>query len=158
MSKTNLKFRTYKAVFPTALPFRRKGKQDRPNHFSVKLYVPAFKKKKTLLDPKRALYWYLQQTGQFINNIGKSEFNPFIAINRLHRNVPKLIISKWIVIQIAYESDSTLDKVIWDLLVSYTKRHLCSLLSVLEAADGSRETTFVRFHLRNIESSVYTYI
>ena len=92
LSKSSLKYVTLKTVFLTAITtFRRVGdiqalklgekyvsvqsqgvtflrqglsKTDRPNHISGKIFVPCYKENK-LLDPKRAITWYLKKTEPF---------------------------------------------------------------------------------------------
>lgn len=125
----DLKFLTYKIVFLTAITtFRRcsdiqalrigdgfvnvqkKGitflrpglsKQDRPNHYGRKIFVPYFKDNKKL-DPKRALAIYLKRTEE----MRKDEVKLFLATVKPFKPVTAQTISKWIVntIKMAYEN------------------------------------------------------
>lgn len=185
IAKTSLKYVTFKTVFLTAITtFRRTGdlqalkigegavsiqakgvtflrqglsKQDRPSHISSKIFLPSFKDNK-LLDPKRALYWYLKKTDQFRNDIKGRQNSLFLSYTKPHQKVTKQTLSRWIVkvIQMAYEDSSKKVKAhsTRSLGPSWALFNGASMQSVMEAADWSRETTFIRFYLRNVEPSV----
>ena len=173
-----LKYITWKAVFLTAittyrrasdiqalrlgagsmlkqrrgLTFIRRGlsKADRPNHICSKIFIPSFEGDKRL-DPTRILKFYLEKTKDF-----RKEENTglFLSIKEPHKTVTVQTISKWLVqiIKLAY-MDSNL-KVRGHstraLGPSWALYNGASIKSILEAADWSRESTFVKFYLRDI--------
>lgn len=88
------------------------AKQDRPGHFGTKIFVPGFNDEK-LLDPKRALTYYLKRTDDFRGeDRGGSKL--FLAISNPHKPVSCQTISTWIVntIQFAYNDKKNLSKLI----------------------------------------------
>lgn len=173
-----LKYLTWKAVFLTAittyrragdlqalalgtgnaliqrkgLTFVRKGlsKTDRPNHINPKIFVPAFEKDKKL-DPARVLRFYLKQTKSFRKD---ENSGLFLSVNEPHNVVTSQTISKWLVkvIKLAYLDTDLRVKghSIRAIGPSWALYNGASLKSILEAADWSKESTFIRFYLRDI--------
>ena len=68
------------------------AKQDRPSHVSSNIFVPAFTKD-NLLDPKRALTYYLRRMENFRN---ADRLKMYIAVNKPHKPVSCKTISRWI--------------------------------------------------------------
>ncbi|CAC5363446.1 unnamed protein product [Mytilus coruscus] len=68
------------SVHSRGVYFIREGlsKQDRPGHFGTKIFVPAFDAEK-LLDPKRALTYYLKSTDNFRSE-NRQDSKLFLAI------------------------------------------------------------------------------
>ena len=181
MSKTSLKFVTLKTVFLTAITtFRRVGdlqalrlgegavsvqnqgvtflrqglsKTDRPSHISPKIFVPCFKNNK-LLDPKRAITWYLKKTEPFRVKDGKDETSLFISFIKPHNRVSKQTISSWLVkvIQTAYDDKTKKVKAhsTRSVGLSWALLNGASIDSIMQAADWSRESTFMKFYLRTL--------
>ena len=134
------------------------AKQDRPTHYGRKIFVPAFSQNK-LLDPKRSLYFYLKKTEIFRHDTeGNDETKLFLAINEPHMPVSSQTISKWIVktIKMAYNGECGAVKGHSTRAIgtSWALYNGASIKSVLEAADWSRESTFTRFYLRDLEVQV----
>ena len=128
------------------------------NHFGSKIFVPAFAVNHRL-DPKRALYWYLKQTKVFrIKPDGNQEKKIFLALNKPHQPVSTQTISNWIVqtIKIAYEDKSVKVKAHSTRAIgpSWALYKGASMKSILDVADWSKETTFTKFYLRNIDVEV----
>lgn len=185
LRKASLKYVTWKTVFLVAITsFRRcsdiqslqlgegainvqsKGvtfirqglsKQDRPTHFGMKLFVPAFPENK-LLDPKRSLAIYVKQTEQFRRSGGKDEKNLFLAINSPHQPVTAQTISSWIVnvVRMAYKDPKKKIKGHSTRAVgpSWALFRGASVKSILDSADWSRESTFAKFYLRQLDVDV----
>ena len=134
------------------------AKQDRVNHFGSKIFVPAFAENHRL-DPKRALYWYLKQTKVLrIKLDGTQEKKIFLALNKPHQPVSTQTISNWIVqtIKMAYEDKSVKVKAHSTRAIgpSWALYKGASMKSILDVADWSKETTFTKFYLRNIDVEV----
>ena len=184
MKKADLKYITWKTVFLISITtFRRcsdiqalrlgegnisvhsKGvffvrdglaKQDRPGHFGAKIFVPGFSDDK-LLDPKRALTYYLKRTDEFRGeDRGGSKL--FLSISNPHKPVSCQTISNWIVniIQFAYDDKKKSVKAHSTRAIgpSWALYKGASMKSIMEAADWSRESTFTKFYLRNLTPSV----
>ena len=146
------------SVHSTGVFFIRHGlaKQDRPGHIGSKIFVPGFKENK-LLDPKRALLQYLKMTDNFRGE-DRSDSKLFLAINSPHNAVSSQTISNWIVstIQLAYNDKKKSVRAHSTRAIGPTWALYkgSSMRAIMEAADWSRESTFVRFYLRNLEPSV----
>ena len=138
--------------------FLRTGlaKTDRPNHQSNNIFVPHFPNDK-LLDPKRALTYYLRCTEKYRSVAGKDVVKLFLAINKPHQPVSQVTISRWLVSVIKY-SHCKLKKHSGKVTAHSTRSmgpswalfKGASLKQVLEAADWSRETTFTKHYLTNV--------
>lgn len=139
--------------------FIRQGlaKQDRPNHYGTKIFVPAFPENK-LLDPKRCLYFYLKKTEVFREKL-KDSNKLFLSLLEPHQPVSSQTISKWIVqtIHMAYENQKKSN------VKGHSTRALgpswalfngASVKSIIEAADWSKESTFCKFYLRDVDDCV----
>ena len=129
------------------------AKQDRPSHVSSNIFVPAFTKDK-LLDPKRALTYYLRRTENFRN---ADRLKKFIAVNKPHKPVSCKTISRWITdtIKFCYRTEGkTPGRVHGHQTRSYgpswARFKGTSSKDIMEAADWSRETTFVKYYLTDV--------
>ena len=182
LKQADLKFVTYKTIFLVAITtFRRfsdlqalrlgeeadkvqnrevtfirtgLSKQDRPGHVRNKIFVPAFKDSKKL-DPKRALFYYLKKTD---NLRAQNQLKLFVSIVKPHQPVSTQTISKWIVntIRMAYDRDIKTTGHSTRAIIgpSWALFKGASMHSILDAADWSKETTFTRFYLRDVDVSV----
>lgn len=182
----NLKLTTFKAVFLTAIcSFRRcsdlqslrlgegsvsvksrgitfirhgLAKQDRQSHFGATIFIPCYSVNK-LIDPKRALYFYLKKTEKFRKNAeGQDETKLFLSLCEPHKPVSCQTISKWIVntIKMAY-ADKTLrvkGHSTRSVGPSFALFNGASLKAVLEAADWSSESCFVKHYLKDTYANV----
>lgn len=186
LSKASLKLTTFKTIFLIAIStFRRCGdlqslklgegsvcvqkkgvtfirhglaKQDREKHYGTKIFVPAFPEN-NLLDPKRALYFYLKKTQVLrIKSDGTAEKKIFLALNKPHQAITAQTISNWIVqtIKMAYDDKTLKVKAHSTRAIgpSWALYNGASMKAILEAADWSKESTFINFYLRNIEVDV----
>ncbi|CAC5392070.1 unnamed protein product [Mytilus coruscus] len=140
------------------ITFIRHGlsKQDRQSHFGEKIHVPHFPERE-LLDPKRSIIIYLNKTKNIRQKLEASDkVKLFLAMKEPHKPVTSVTISSWIVqtIRSAYSNDNLKVKghstraiaPSWALYKgAWTK-------SILDAADWSSESTFVRFYLRDLDS------
>lgn len=139
------------------ITFIRHGlsKQDRQSHYGVKIQVPHYPEKE-LLDPKRAITHYLERTKDFRQNLKDNEKSKlFLALNSPHKPVTTGTISKWIVevVKFAYSGESLSVRAhstraiapTWALYNGATTK------SILDAADWSSESTFVKHYLRDME-------
>ena len=142
-----------------AITFIRKGlsKSDRPKHVNSKVVVPAFKQD-MLLDPVRVLKCYLSRTKKF-RNFGKDQakLGLFLSFVEPHNPVTSQTIAKWIVriIKLAYQVGVVDVKGHSTRAIgpSWALYNGASVNSILEAADWARESTFVRFYLRDVDSA-----
>lgn len=138
--------------------FVRQGlsKQDRPNHFGKKIFIPKFEGNK-LLDPNRALCKYLKRTEEFRQSEDGDITKLFLAVNKPHKPVTTQTISSWIVnmIRCAYQDSNKTVKAHSTRAIgpSWALFNGASLKDILDAADWSKETTFTRFYMREIVPS-----
>ena len=140
------------------ITFIRHGlsKQDRQSHFGIKIHVPHFPERE-LLDPKRAINIYLDKTKNSRQKLEPSDkVKLFLAINEPHKPVATVTISNWIVqaIKTAY-SDESLKVTAHStraIAPSWALYKGASTKSILDAADWSSESTFVKFYLRDLDS------
>lgn len=103
------------------------------------------------LDPARVLKFYLKKTKEFRN---EENSGLFLSINQPHTTVTSQTISKWLVkiIKLAY-SDSEIKirghstRAIGSSWALYNG---ASMKNILEAADWTKESTFVKFYLRDV--------
>lgn len=183
MKQAALKYITYKTVFLTAITtyrrcsdlqslrlgegnvtvqsrgiwFLRQGlsKQDRPNHLGNKIFVPAFRSKKKL-DPMRAISIYLKRTESLRNN-SSDKTKLFISLVKPHNPVSTQTVANWIVntIRMAYDNDVNVNAHSTRAIgPSWALFKGSNMSSILQAADWSRETTFIKFYLRDVSASV----
>ena len=141
------------------ITFIRQGlsKQDRLNHLGSLIFVPSFTDNKKL-DPKRALHYYLKKTEVFRKNPdGSEETKLFLSMIEPHKPVSSQTISKWIVevIKMAYNSKHIKVKAHSTRAIgpSWALFNGASLKSVLDSADWSKESTFTRFYLRDVNQT-----
>jgi hypothetical protein len=144
------------------ITFIRSGlaKQDRPSHHSRKIFIPSFSREK-FLDPKRALTYYLKKTESFRVKDSKNELKLFLSVIKPHHPVTSQTISKWLVniIKYAYKmSKKSTGKIkghqTRSIGPSWALFKGASLDQVLDAADWSSETTFIKHYLKNVDTSV----
>lgn len=142
------------------ITFIRHGlsKQDRQKHFGSKIFVPAFTEN-AKLDPKRALYFYLKKTVSLRTKTdGSSEDKLFLAVREPHHPISSQTISKWLVktIRMAYNDNSMKVKAHSTRAIgpSWALFNGASMRSILEAADWSKESTFIQFYFRNVDVEV----
>ena len=145
------------------ITFIRQGlsKSDRQNHVNAKIFVPSFSQDKTL-DPVRVLRAYLKRTKKF-RNFGQDQvkFSLLLPCMKPHKPVTSQTISKWLVklIKLAYDDPSMKVKghstrAIGSSLALFNG---ASVNNILNAADWSRESTFIKFYLRDVNASVLDY-
>lgn len=136
------------------ITFVRQGlsKTDRPNHIAKKIFVPSFKEDKRL-DPTRALKVYLKKTSCFRSSEGENT-GFFLSVNEPHNPVTSQTISKWLVqlIKLAYTDPSMKVRGHSTRAIgpSWALYNGASVKGILKAADWSKETTFTRFYLRDV--------
>lgn len=144
------------------ITFIRTGisKTDRPGHISPYIFIPAFPSNK-LLDPKRALAIYLKRTELHRLVNGKDETKLFISFCRPYRPVTSQTIGAWIrkTVQRAYkESDKESGKVLphstRSLGASWALLKGTPLKNIMEAADWTRESTFIKFYLKSVNTEI----
>lgn len=138
--------------------FLRTGlsKTDRPGHMKTSIFVPAFTHNK-LLDPKRALSYYLKKTEVSRKEGSNEKLKLFLAINKPHNPVSKQTISKWLVktIQGAYQKENKrVPKVrghsTRSVGPSWALFKGASLVQIMESADWTTESTFVKHYLKPV--------
>lgn len=144
------------SVLKRGIFFIREGlsKQDRPGHCGMKIFVPSFEDK--LLDPKRALTYYLKKTDSF-RGVDRQDSRIFLAICNPHKPVTCQTIASWIVntIQMAYnEKKKVRAHSTRAIGPSWALYKGASMKNIMESADWSRESTFTKFYLRNLEPHV----
>lgn len=188
IKKASLKYITWKTVFLFAITtFRRCGdlqslrlgegsvnaqkkgvtfirhglsKQDRISHQSPTIFVPAFEKDK-LLDPKRALTYYLKSTEKFRGDSNKESLKLFLSVNSPHKPVTAQTLSRWIVkvIKKAYKDE----KKDCGKIKGHSTRSIgpswalfngAKLRDVLDSADWSQADTFIKFYLKDVQVNV----
>ena len=145
------------------MTFVRHGlaKQDRPKHFGSKIFIPSYSEDK-LLDPKRAIYYYLKRTESLRNSDDSVENRLFLAVNEPHRPVKTQTISSWIVntIKCAYNEKGKFRAHSTRALgPSWALFNGASVKSIMDTADWSKESTFTRFYLKvSVNSNFLTFI
>ena len=140
------------------ITFIRPGlsKQDRPNHKPTPIFIPSFPGNKRL-DPKRCLAFYLKRTEKFRNKSGQDITKLFLSSKKPHQPVSSQTISTWIVntIKQAYlNSDRSVKSIkghsTRSLGPSWALFKGVSMKDIMESADWSRETTFVKHYLADM--------
>lgn len=132
------------------------AKQDRPTHFGSKIFIPSYSEDK-LLDPKRAIYYYLKRTESLRNSDDSVENMLCLAVNEPHRPVKTQTISSWIVntIKCAYNGNGKFRAHSTRALgPSWALFNGASVKSIMDTADWSKESTFTRFYLRHVDVEV----
>ena len=151
-------------VTSQGITFIRHGlsKTDRPNHISPTVFIPAYTSNKKL-DPRRTLKVYLERTHDLRLEEDGHLSDLFISYVRPYKPVTTQTISKWLVavIECAYkEQKKSLDS---KRLRAHSTRSVssswalfkgASMKSILEAGDWSRQSTFTRFYLKNVNTEV----
>ena len=146
------------------ITFVRTGlsKQDRPNHESNHIFVPVFSQDK-YLDPRRCLSWYIKKTKKLRKKDSQNVSKLFLATRKPHQAVTAQTISKWIVnlIRMCYKLNkkSLKDRKIqghstrsvgpsWALFKGASLKH------IMESADWSSESIFIKHYLKPVNTSV----
>jgi hypothetical protein len=114
--------------------------------------------KNKLLYPKRCLAVYLKRTEQFRNIGTESDVTElFISVNKSHRPVTAQTISSWIVkvIKYAYKNSKKNIKNVKghstrSVCPSWALFHGATVKSVMESADRSKETIFVKHYFTTV--------
>ena len=147
------------SIQSSGITFSRHGlaKQDREGHYGTNIFIPSFEQNKKL-DPKRSLYYYLKKTEAFRHGPdGSDELSVFLGLNEPHKPVSSQTISGWIVqtLKLALNDKSLKVKGHSTRAIgaSYALFKGASLSSILAAADWSRESTFMKFYLRDMSKS-----
>ncbi|CAC5411063.1 unnamed protein product [Mytilus coruscus] len=127
------------------------SKQDRQSHFGTKIHVPHFTERE-FLDPKRSITIYLDETKEIRLKLDASDkVKLFLALKEPNKPVTAVTISSWIVqtIRSAYSNDKLKVKghSTRAITPSWALYKGASTKSILDAADWSSESTFVRFYL-----------
>ena len=147
------------SVQKRGITFIRQGlsKSDRQNHVNNKIFVPSFSQD-SLLDPVRVLKVYLKRTKKF-REFGQDQakFSLFLSVVEPHKPVTSQTISKWIVslIKLAYKDPKMKVKGHSTRAIgpSWALFNGASVNSILSAADWSRESTFTKFYLRDVNAT-----
>ncbi|CAC5399818.1 unnamed protein product [Mytilus coruscus] len=130
--------------------------KDCQNKTVLDILVPAFDAEK-LLDPKRALTYYLKSTDNFRGE-NRQDSKLFLAISNPHNPISSQTISSWIVstIQMAYNDKKKSVKAHSTRAIgpSWALYKGASMKNIMEAADWSRESTFTKFYLRHKDPHV----
>ncbi|XP_053402412.1 uncharacterized protein LOC128557886 [Mercenaria mercenaria] len=137
--------------------FLRTGlsKTDRPSHIKRSIFIPAFTRDK-FVDPKRALTYYLMKTEKFRSESDVS-LKLFLAINKPHKPVSSQTISRWITSTIRYCYKKSNKSV--GCVTGHSTRSIgpswaifkgASFQQIMESADWSKETTFVKHYLKQV--------
>ena len=146
------------------ITFVRTGlsKQDRPNHESNHIFVPVFSQDK-YLDPRRCLLRYIKKTKKLRKKDSQNVSKLFLATRKPHQAVTAQTISKWIVnlIKMCYKLNkkSLKDRKIqghstrsvgpsWALFKGASLKH------IMESADWSSESIFIKHYLKPVNTSV----
>ena len=147
-------------VTSQGITFIRHGlsKTDRQNHISPTVFIPAFIDNRKL-DPRRTLKIYLERTHN-LRTDDEELSSLFISYVKPHKPVSTQTLSKWIVLAIksAYqEMGKDLDGKIRahstrSISTSWALFNGAAMKSILEAADWSRQSTFTRFYLKNVQN------
>ena len=141
------------------ITFIRAGlaKQDRPSHHNSKIFVPSFPTNKKL-DPKRALAYYLKKTECYRQSGTEDVIRLFLALKKPHNPVSCQTISRWLVSVIKYAHKARGKEVknvkghsTRSIGPSWALFNGASLKQIMEAADWSRETTFIRHYLKPVK-------
>ena len=133
---------------------QRLSKQDRQNHFGLNVFVPAFPEN-FKIDPKRAFYQYLKKTDLVrVKADGSREKGIFLVLNKPYSPNSSQTISSWIVqtLRMAYTDENKKVKAHSTRAVgpSWALYNGASINLLLEAADWTKDSTFIQFYLRNI--------
>jgi integrase len=130
------------------------SKQDRQGHQSKTIFIPTFEDNK-LLDPKRALFWYLKHTHSLRQETDENKL--FLTTVKPYRPVSAQTISTWIVntIKRAYKCKELAEPKIRghstrSIGPSWALFKGANIVDVMNSADWSRASTFIKFYLREV--------
>ena len=109
-----------------------------------------------VLDPKRSIIAYLEKTKGFREKLQSQEKTKlFLALNSPHKPVTTATISKWIVetVKMAYADEAISVRAHSTRAVapSWALYNGASTKAILDAADWSSESTFVKHYLRDMD-------
>jgi hypothetical protein len=142
------------------ITFIRHGlaKQDRQSHRKATVFIPAFPENKKL-DPRRCMYYYLKATEKFRKAPdGVDETKVFLGLNEPHRPVSAQTISHWIVqtLRLCLNDPKLKVKAHSTRAIgpSFALFKGASIESIMNAADWSSESTFVKAYLRDLNCNV----
>ena len=130
------------------------AKQDRPNHDDSHIFVLSYQDKS--LDPKRCLMWYIRKTKKYRKEDDQNAVKLFLATRKPHHPITSQTILKWIInlIKLVYrlKKKSLKNKKIQghstrSVGPSWALFKGASLRLVMESADWSTETTFIKHYL-----------
>ena len=131
-------------------------KQDRPKHFEHEVFVPTYPHNK-FLDPVRAVLIYLKAT----KSLREGSNSLFVTLTEPHNAPSPQTISKWIVntIKTCYELEGKQLQTVRahstrSLSSSWALYSGVAMDRILQAVDWSKDTTFVKFYLKDVEHSV----
>ena len=113
------------------------------------------------LDPKRALFHYLKRTEQFRKTDSSQDVvKLFLATRKPHKPVSVQTVSRWLVSVIKFcykKQNKTVGNVkghsTRSVRPSWALFKGASLQQIMESADWSRETTFTKHYLKNVNLS-----
>ena len=137
------------------------AKQDHPNHDGSSIFVPSYQDKS--LDPKSCLMRYIRKTKKYRKEDNQNAVKLFLATRKLHHPITAQTISKWIVslIKLVYKlkKKSLKNKKIQghstrSVGPSWALSKGASLRKVMESADWSTETTFIKHYLKSVKTPV----
>ena len=130
-------------------------KQDRPKHFEHEVFVPTYPHNK-FLDPVRAVLIYLKAT----KSLREGSNSLFVTLTEPHNTPSPQTISKWIVntIKTCYELEGKQLQTVRahstrSLSSSWALYSGVAMDRILQAVDWSKDTTFVKFYLKDVEHS-----
>ena len=136
------------------------SKTDRPGHMKTSVFVPAFTCNK-LLDPKRSLSYYLKKTEKFREDDSSEVLRLFLAINKPHKAVSRQTISRWLVdvIRFCYQKQKKKSPKVKghstrSIGPSWALFKGASLIQIMESADWTNESTFVKHYLKAVNTEV----
>ena len=131
-------------------------KQDRPKHFEHEVFVPTYPHNK-FLDPVRAVLIYLKAT----KSLREGSNSLFVTLTEPHNAPSPQTISKWIVntIKTCYELEGKQLQTVRahstrSLSSSWALYSGVAMDRILQAVDWSKDTTFVKFYLKDVEHTV----
>ena len=131
-------------------------KQDRPKHFEHEVFVPTYPHNK-FLDPVRAVLIYLKAT----KSLREGSNSLFVTLTEPHNAPSPQTISKWIVntIKTCYELEGKPLQTVRahstrSLSSSWALYSGVAMDRILQAVDWSKDTTFVKFYLKDVEHTV----
>ncbi len=135
------------------------SKQSRPSHTDTNIFIPSLPDNK-LLDPKRTLFLYLKRTEGFRRKqAGQDIVKLFLATKKPHKPVTSQTISRWLVnvIKLCYKTRGKTVKNVKghstrSIGPSWALFKGAALQQIMDSADWSRETTFVKHYMKTVNT------